>query len=67
MAREKKKRNGEGLMQFEKQKRYMEKKESDRKERKKMKERLLYLTKKEVRKQLSAAEIREKELLQKIQ
>ena len=65
MAKEKEKRNGESLMKFEKQRRYVARqKQEQNKQRKKMKDRLLYLTKKEAKKQLTEAEIREKISLQ---
>ena len=63
---DKKKYDGQGLMLFEKQKKYMSKKTAPEKiERKKKKDRLRYLLKKEKNVVLSSSESKEKKYLGK--
>ena len=66
-AGEKKKCDGQGLMLFQKQNNYLtKKKQLEKKERKKMVDRLRYLLKKEKKIVLSRAEVKEKKYLQTV-
>ena len=61
----KRQRTGDGMMNCEKQKKYRDKKVDDEnKKKKKMKDRLRYLQKKEEKSKLSKAEKKEKNKLQ---
>ena len=56
---------GQGLMMYEKQKNYINKKKnSEKKNFKKKKDRLRYLYKKEVKTELSSSELKEKHMLE---
>lgn len=66
MATGKKKRNGDALMKFQKQKNFKDRqKKAAEKIRKKKRDRLRWLQKKETKKSLSQAEKKEKRILQK--